>query len=147
QQQVVRPVDEVPVPGSALLELGELAHERCVMQQRGGVPANVGREPAMEDVEAAQILDAEMRCETLAELVCNEQVEAQREGAAIVQLDLAAVRAMIQTDMACLLERIDEDRRRAADGTDSGDEISSGHARQLCRRNWQVHERQVAQYA
>src|ERR1700676_2287174 len=111
-----RPIHQARVPRIDILQSSQPSQEPFVDQNGCRVPAGVGHEPAVEDVEAAQILDGKMAAEAIAQLTRGKQAKAQGNAVAIAKLDLALVNVMIELEMARLVDRVDKDCRGAADG-------------------------------
>src|SRR5215471_3195700 len=126
-----RALHEAGVPRASCLELRQMLQELSIDGEGGGVPAAIGDEAAMEDVKPAQVLDLEMAGKTIAQLARGEEMEIHRHATPIIELDLAPVALMIELEMSRLLDRVDEDRRRAADRAHGGDEMPLGDAPEL----------------
>src|SRR5208282_5892523 len=106
--------------------------ERPIDGQRCGIPSRVRCKPAVKQVKAAQILDGETIGEAASQFERAEEVKTQCKAATVIQLDLALVPGVIVLEMTRFLDRIDGDRRRAADRAHRGNKMPSGNARDLC---------------
>src|ERR1700728_748818 len=101
----------------------------------------------MEQVQPAQRLDLEIAREIAAQLLRRKQVDVHREAAPVEQLDAAAVMDIVLAELLGVLDSIDEDRGRAADRTDGGDEEAARHPGQLLGDPGQAYDLQMAQHA
>ena len=86
-----RPLHQARVPRIDILQPPQLSREPFVDQNGRRVPPGVGQEPAVEDVEAPQILDGKLTAEAIAQLARGEEAKAQSNAAAIAELHLTSV--------------------------------------------------------
>src|SRR5579859_671681 len=122
QQDVRGPIDKGRVRGEAVLEPGEYADQRLIARQRLGVPARIGAETAVEQVEPAQRIDGEGLLHQGFEFSRREQMRWEIELLAVQQFDLEAIEIIVLPEGAGMVEGIDVSRRHRADGPHGGDE-------------------------
>ena len=99
-------VDQMAVMRVSLFETGKLGFQLGVDGERRGIPAAVGGEPAVEDVEAGEVLDREMLAHELAQLIGREEMRIHLHAAAIGELDGEAVVRVILAEGARFLDRV-----------------------------------------
>src|ERR1700727_2205608 len=130
----------------SVLQPCEVITERVIDGHQHRIPSRVRCEPAVKQIEAAQILDDETIGEAISQFKCTEEVKPHSEATTVIQLDLALVPGVIMFEVTRFLNRIDEDRRRTADRAHGGDEMSPGHPRYLGGNFGQAGHRKMAQH-
>src|SRR5262245_21036384 len=107
-------VHESRFPHVALFELLEIRIDERAQTSGRRIPAAVGSEPRVKEIEPAQLFHLEVSAQARLQLVRVEEMRAQRQAPSIRELDLAPVLAIVLVKMPHLVERIDEDSRRAS---------------------------------
>jgi hypothetical protein len=115
QQQVSCVFHKFGVSRIGLLQAREVTGELEIDVKGCRVPATVGDEPVMENIEAAQIFDNELVSEAIFQFTCGKEMKPRRNTTSIDELDVVSIQAVIEFEVTRLLNRIDKDRWRAAD--------------------------------
>src|ERR1019366_1632494 len=145
EQQMGCAFHERGIPRPGFLQPREVVRQRLIKQKGRRIPAVIRDESIVEYVEAAQIVDVKWSLKPLTQLTRGKQMKRQCQATPASQFDLAQVQSVIETEVTRLFNRIDESRWRAANRTDGGDEMPSGHTRDFHGDLWQARDRQMAQ--